>query len=40
MKGAVEGEERDTLWKELNEFIIEEGKEEGDDDEEDEKKKD
>ena len=35
LKGAVEGEERDALWKELNEFIIAEGKEEGDDDEED-----
>jgi hypothetical protein len=34
LRGAVEGEERDALWKELNEFIIEEGKEEGDDEEE------
>jgi hypothetical protein len=33
--GAVEGVERDTLWAELNEFIIEDGKEEGDDDDED-----
>mmetsp|Transcript_27705 Transcript_27705/g.56551 ORF Transcript_27705/g.56551 Transcript_27705/m.56551 type:complete len:161 (-) Transcript_27705:145-627(-) len=33
LKGAVEGEERDKLWEELKEFIIEEGKEEGDDDE-------
>lgn len=32
LKGAVEGKERDALWKELNGFIIEEGKEEGDDD--------
>ncbi|KAL7517586.1 hypothetical protein ACHAWX_004948 [Stephanocyclus meneghinianus] len=32
LKGAVEGEEREVLWKELNEFLIEEGKEEGDDD--------
>jgi len=37
----MEGTERDDLWKELNEFIIEEGKEEGDGDTEegDEKKK-
>mmetsp|Transcript_9937 Transcript_9937/g.17647 ORF Transcript_9937/g.17647 Transcript_9937/m.17647 type:complete len:158 (+) Transcript_9937:76-549(+) len=34
LKGAVEGEEREALWEELNEFIIEEGKEEGDEDEE------
>lgn len=26
------GEERDVLWLELKEFIIEEGKEEGDED--------
>lgn len=32
LEGAVEGDERDALWAELNEFIIEEGKEEGDDD--------
>ncbi|KAL3798980.1 hypothetical protein HJC23_005119 [Cyclotella cryptica] len=32
LKGAVEGEEREALWKELNEFLIEDGKEEGDDD--------
>uniref|UniRef100_A0A7S3L0L3 Uncharacterized protein n=1 Tax=Amphora coffeiformis TaxID=265554 RepID=A0A7S3L0L3_9STRA len=32
LKGAVEGEERDKLWTELKEFLIEEGKEEGDDD--------
>ena len=32
LRGAVEGAERDALWKELNEFIIEVGKEEGDDD--------
>ena len=37
LRGAVEGGERDALWKELNEFIIEVGKEEGDDDEEDER---
>lgn len=37
LKGAPEGEEREALWKELNEFIIEEGKEEGDEDD-DEKK--
>lgn len=36
LRGAVEGEERDALWTELNEFIIEEGKEEGDDDDEEE----
>ena len=37
----MEGTERDDLWKELNGFIIEEGKEEGDDDTEegDEKNK-
>jgi hypothetical protein len=34
LKGAVDGEERVKLWKELNEFLIEEGKEEGDDDDE------
>ena len=34
LKGALEGEEREALWLELNEFIIEEGKEEGDDDDE------
>jgi hypothetical protein len=28
LKGAVEGEERDALWEELNQFIIVEGKEE------------
>lgn len=32
LDGAVEGEERQKLWDELNEFIIVEGKEEGDDD--------
>jgi hypothetical protein len=31
LKGALEGEERDALWRDLNEFIIEVGKEEGDD---------
>ncbi len=30
LKDAVEGEERDDLWKGLKEFIIEDGKEEGD----------
>ena len=35
----VEGVERDTLWAELNEFIIEEGKEEGDDDDDNDAKK-
>ncbi|EED87831.1 predicted protein, partial [Thalassiosira pseudonana CCMP1335] len=28
LKGAVDGEERESLWKELNAFLIEEGKEE------------
>jgi hypothetical protein len=32
LNGAVEGEERETLWNELREFLIVEGKEEGDDD--------
>jgi len=32
LDGAVEGEERDKLWKELQQFIIVEGKEKGDDD--------
>ena len=32
LKGAVEEDERDKLWTELKEFLIEEGKEEGDDD--------
>ncbi|KAL9182322.1 hypothetical protein ACHAXT_012974 [Thalassiosira profunda] len=36
LKGAVEGDERQTLWNELKEFIIEEGKEEGDDDDDEE----
>jgi hypothetical protein len=36
LDGAVEGEERDKLWEELNKFIIVEGKEEGDDDDEEE----
>ena len=31
LKGALEGEERDTLWNELRKFIIVEGKEQGDD---------
>eukprot|EP00551_Chaetoceros_affinis_P003130 CAMPEP_0203642234 /NCGR_PEP_ID=MMETSP0088-20131115/7597_1 /ASSEMBLY_ACC=CAM_ASM_001087 /TAXON_ID=426623 /ORGANISM="Chaetoceros affinis, Strain CCMP159" /LENGTH=129 /DNA_ID=CAMNT_0050497981 /DNA_START=85 /DNA_END=474 /DNA_ORIENTATION=- len=30
LKNAVEGKEREDLWKSLNEFLIEEGKEEGD----------
>jgi hypothetical protein len=34
LKGAVDGEERESLWKELNAFLIEDGKEEGDDDDE------
>lgn len=38
LKGAVEGAERDALWAELNQFIIEEGKEAGDDDDDAEKK--
>jgi hypothetical protein len=32
LDGAVEGEERQKLWDELKEFIIEEGKEPGDED--------
>ena len=32
LDGAVEGEERQKLWDELNQFIIVEGKEEGDED--------
>lgn len=32
LEGALEGIARDKLWKELNEFIIVEGKEVGDDD--------
>jgi hypothetical protein len=35
LHGAVEGDERDALWTELNAFLIEEGKEEGDDDDDD-----
>jgi len=35
----VEGEERDVLWLELKEFIIEEGKEEGDEDDDEEEDK-
>lgn len=31
--GAVEGDERDKLWNELREFLIEEGKEQGDEQE-------
>jgi hypothetical protein len=31
LKGALEGEERDALWRDLNGFIIEVGKEDGDD---------
>lgn len=30
LEGALEGEERQKLWDELNQFIIEEGQEEGD----------
>lgn len=30
LKNAVEGDERDKLWKSLNEFIVVEGKEEED----------
>lgn len=36
LKGAKEGEEREELWRELKEFLIEDGKEEGDDDDEEE----
>ena len=35
LHGAVEGQEREQLWEELKQFLIEEGKEKGDDDEED-----
>ena len=35
LDGAVEGAERDSLWDELRQFIITEGKEEGDDDDDD-----
>ena len=35
LDGAKVGEEREKLWKDLREFVIVEGKEEGDDDEED-----
>lgn len=35
LSGAVEGPERDKLWAELKQFLIEEGKEEGDDDDDD-----
>lgn len=35
LKGAKDGEDREELWRELNEFLIEEGKEEGDDDDDD-----
>ncbi|KAL7577598.1 hypothetical protein ACA910_015121 [Epithemia clementina (nom. ined.)] len=36
LQGALEGEERQKLWNELKQFIIEEGKEKGDDDDGDE----
>mmetsp|Transcript_2654 Transcript_2654/g.4295 ORF Transcript_2654/g.4295 Transcript_2654/m.4295 type:complete len:161 (+) Transcript_2654:73-555(+) len=36
LNGAVEGDERETLWEELKQFIVLEGKEEGDDDEDEE----
>jgi hypothetical protein len=35
LDGAVEGQEREQLWKELNRFIVVEGKEPGDDDDDD-----
>lgn len=35
LDGAPEGEEREKLWKELQQFIIVEGKEEGDDENDD-----
>mmetsp|Transcript_15861 Transcript_15861/g.36178 ORF Transcript_15861/g.36178 Transcript_15861/m.36178 type:complete len:130 (-) Transcript_15861:1309-1698(-) len=34
LEGAVEGDERTTLWNELKRFLVEEGKEPGDDDDE------
>ena len=30
LEGALEGEDRQKLWNELNQFIVEEGQEEGD----------
>jgi hypothetical protein len=36
LHGAVEGQERDDLWNELRQFIIQEGKEKGDDDDDEE----
>jgi hypothetical protein len=32
LHGAVEGDDRDNLWTELKEFLVEEGKEPGDED--------
>ena len=33
LEGALEGDDRDNLWNELKEFLVEEGKEPGDEDE-------
>jgi hypothetical protein len=35
LEGAVEGEEREKLWQDLQQFIVVEGKEEGDDEDDD-----
>ena len=34
LAGAVEGDDRESLWNELRRFLVEEGKEPGDDDQE------
>jgi hypothetical protein len=39
LQGAVEGQEREDLWNELRQFIIQEGKEKGDDDDDDDEGK-
>jgi hypothetical protein len=36
LQGALEGQEREDLWNELRQFIIQEGKEKGDDDDDEE----
>jgi hypothetical protein len=37
LEGAVEGDDRDSLWNELKRFLVEEGKEPGDDGDNDDK---
>lgn len=37
--GAVEGDDRDNLWTELKEFLVQEGKEPGDDNDDDDNDK-